>query len=134
MVNSYKEDKSAPFISDINGNKTKVLGHVMLNVNIGLKPDSPHFFYVIDSNNPFAILGLDFIINRNLTIIPQEKIIAQTKTGIKLKLKHLTNLPRKSKTLDDIEKLLTLFPEIEKEPNYNEKPKHNHELDIDLEK
>ena len=132
MVETYEKDKSAPNICDINGKTSKALGYSMKYVKIGLKPDLPHSFYVIDTDIPFAILGLDFIIKHKLTIIPQEKTIVQGDSGVKLKLKQLTTPETETKI--EVENLLNLFPEIDKEPNYKEKPKHNHVLDIKLEK
>ena len=132
MVDTYEKDMSAPNICDINGKTSKALGYSMKDVKIGLKPDLPHSFYVIDTDIPFAILGLDFIIKHKLTIIPQEKTIVQGDSGVKLKLKQLTTPETKTKI--EVENLLNLFPEIDKEPNYKGKPKHNHILDIKLEK
>ena len=134
MVDIYEKDKSAPNIYDINGKISKALGYVIKDVKIGLKPDLPHPFYVIDTDIPFAILGLDFIVKNKLTIVPQEKTIAQVETGVKLKLKQFTGPVNKTKTTEEVENLLNLFPEIDKEPNYKEKPKHGHVLDIKLDK
>ena len=86
VINTFKEDKLRPEISAVRGNKMKALGYTTLNVNIGLQQESPQKFYITESSNHFATLGLDFIVEKNLTINAKEKMITQAETGVKLKL------------------------------------------------
>ena len=73
LISSYEKDELVPEIWNVWGNNMKALGYTTLNVNIGLQQSLPRKFYVIESNNPFAILGSDFIVKRNLTIKAKEK-------------------------------------------------------------
>ena len=131
IVSSYEEDKLAPKILNVWGNSMKALGYTTLNVNIGLQQSFPHKFYVVESNNPCAILGSDFLVKSNLTINANEKTITQSETGVKLKLEP-SNPSCKKTIKKEVKKILETFPEIEKESSNREKSKHNHVFNVKL--
>ena len=131
MISTFKEDKLAPEILDVRGNKIKVLGYTTLMVNIGLQQDLPYKFYVVESSNPFATLGLNFIIENKLAINAKEKIITQAETAVKLKL-EFSNPSCKNAIKTEVKKHLELLPEITKELSYKEKPKHTHFINVKL--
>ena len=131
IISSYEKDELVPKISDVWGNNMKALGYTTLNVNIGLQQSFPHKFYVIESNNPCAILGSDFLVKSNLTINAKEKTITQSETGVKLKLEP-SNPSCKKTIKKEVKKILETFPEIEKESSNREKSKHNHVLNVKL--
>ena len=131
LISSYEKDELVPEIWNVWGNNMKALGYTTLNVNIGLQQSLPHKFYVIESNNPFAILGSDFMVKRNLTINTKEKTITQAEIGVKLKL-ELSDPSCKKSIRKEVKNLLETFSVIAKESSKREKPQHNHVLDIKL--
>ena len=132
-------------IFGVTGASLKLVGKHTRTLKLGFDNTKTHTFYVADVDIKYLILGTDFLHPNKLFPIPHCKILAQ-EGGLSVRMQTLAettlevinsvfSVPDTVKNMEaeeECKKILESFPELTREPSYNDPPKHAHVLDIQL--
>ena len=130
------------------GNKSiHPIGSVNVELRLGELDPINHSFWVTEETRSFGIIGLDMLMANQLAIFPSSSKLCKVGSDKTAKLFAAADLPtpvvasvnkielvsEENLSLEEKCKgLLKDFPEITRKPTYYTRPKHNHELKIDL--
>ena len=143
-VNKYFPPQSRA-IQGIGNSVVHPIGSADVTLHLGNLNPIKHTFWVLQEPGNHGIIGLDLLMSHRLTISPATAELREIKSDRVAKLSFPNELTSKmvvsvnkiavsddkySSLEEKCRKLVGEFPEITKEPNYTESPKHNHSLEI----
>ena len=143
-VNQYFPPQSRS-IQGIGNNIVHPIGSADVTLHLGNLSPIKHTFWVLQEPGNHGIIGLYILMSHRLTISPATAELSEIGSDRVAKLSFPNELTAKivasvnkiaisdhtySSLEEKCRKLVREFPEITREPNYTDSPKHNHSLEI----